>query len=115
VFLLVACVAYAQKNDAVVGTWEGESICTVRPSPCHDEHVVYEIVDNKKLTLSADKVVNGQRENMGAFDCTFDGKDLRCPMKNGLWDFAVLGSELNGTLKLPDGTLYRKIHVVRKR
>ncbi|MBZ5571349.1 MAG: hypothetical protein LAO09_05655 [Acidobacteriia bacterium] len=20
----------------VLGTWEGESICTVRPSPCHD-------------------------------------------------------------------------------
>jgi hypothetical protein len=32
----------------VVGTWEGESICQVANSPCHDEHVIYEIAEEKE-------------------------------------------------------------------
>ena len=36
--------AYAQKDSSgVLGKWKGESLCTVKPSACHDEVVVYDI------------------------------------------------------------------------
>src|ERR1051326_8558828 len=78
VVVLGFCVGVAaQENPAdVVGTWEGESICTVHPSACHDEHVIYDIkqTDNGRFSMSADKVVNGERQNMGDLECSFEGR-----------------------------------------
>ena len=31
----------------ILGTWEGESKCTIPDSPCHDEYVIYEIAPDK--------------------------------------------------------------------
>src|ERR1051326_301967 len=107
----------AQGNPSdVTGTWEGESICTVRPSACHDEHVIYEIKagSEKKFTMSADKVVNGERQNMGVLDCSYDGKTLSCPFAKGVWAFAVNGTKMTGTLKLTDGALFRKVDVTKR-
>jgi hypothetical protein len=47
---LIALVALSQRAVAqrttaaasAIGVWRGTSICPVRPSPCHDEVVVYE-------------------------------------------------------------------------
>ena len=109
------CAAQSRKAD-VIGTWEGESICTVRPSACHDEHVIYEIIEagKDKLKMSADKVVNGERQSMGALDCSYDGKTLNCPFAKGVWAFDVNGTKMTGTLKLTDGTLFRKVDVKKK-
>jgi hypothetical protein len=107
----------AQGNPAdVVGTWEGESICTVRPSACHDEHVIYDIkqTDHGRFSMSADKVVNGERQNMGDLECTYDGKTVSCPFAKGVWSFEVSGTKMSGTLKLTDGTLFRKVQVTKK-
>lgn len=111
-----ALAAQAGKPADVLGTWEGESICTVRPSACHDEHVIYEITQapDHKLKMSADKVVNGERQNMGDLDCSYDGKTLSCPFARGVWAFDVSGSKMKGTLKLTDGTLFRKVDVKKK-
>lgn len=57
-------VAYAQAPAAgtnPVGVWRGTSLCTVRPSPCHDEVVVYYITranGSDSLTLDARKIVD---------------------------------------------------------
>jgi hypothetical protein len=114
----VCAIAFAQSGNVkdVIGTWEGESICTVHPSACHDEHVIYEISDagKAKLKMSADKVVNGERQNMGDLACTYDGKTLSCPFAKGLWAFEVKGAKMAGTLKLTDGTLFRKVSVNKK-
>ena len=112
------CAGLAAQGDLsdVIGTWEGESICTVRPSACHDEHVIYEIKagSEKKFTMSADKVVNGERQNMGDLDCSYDGKILSCPFAKGVWAFEISGTKMKGTLKLMDGTLFRKVEVGKK-
>ena len=108
----------AQGSPAdVLGTWEGESICTVRPSACHDEHVIYDVkqADKGRYSMSADKVVNGERQNMGDLECTYDGKTLSCPFAKGVWAFSVTGGKLKGTLKLTDGTLFRNVEASRKR
>jgi hypothetical protein len=103
-------------SDNISGNWEGESICTVRPSPCNDEHVIYHVTVPDKsgnVKMQADKIVNGQPEFMGAFDCNYDqaAAKLTCPMGNGKWEFAVTSTTMAGTLKLPDGTLYRNVSV----
>lgn len=118
--LLLSCTyaPTAIAGDGIAGDWTGESICTVRPSPCNDEHVIYHISEpdaEGKLKLRADKLVNGKPEEMGTLDCTYEAKSshLNCQMKNGVWDFNVAGKKMTGTLKLADGTLYRRISVTR--
>lgn len=103
----------------IAGIWTGESICTIKDSPCHDEQVIYRISSPDaagKLTIQADKVVNGKPEAMGTLDCTFDEKasKLACPMKNGNWEFVVSGTKMTGSLKLSDGRLYRNVSVTKQ-
>jgi hypothetical protein len=113
----IACHAASRADtDGIGGDWRGESICTVHPSSCHDEHVIYHITEPDsagKLQINADKIVDGKPEFMGTIDCTFDRQhsSIACTMKQGIWAFAVAGSNMTGTLKLPDGTLFRRISV----
>ena len=106
----------AQAPNDLTGNWEGESLCTVPNSPCHNEHVVYRISRDKtapgNYTIGADKIVNGKPEFMGDLHCRYDlpKSSLKC-LKPGIWDFTIAGDKMTGTLKLDDGTLYRKISV----
>jgi hypothetical protein len=114
-----ACGAATIDADGLAGDWTGESICTVHPSPCHDEQVIYHITEPDsagKLQINADKIVDGKPESMGTLDCTFDKERsvIACPMSQGLWEFTVNGQTMNGTLKSPDGKLYRKVSVKKK-
>jgi len=100
------------------GTWTGESICMVKDSPCHDEKVIYHITEpdaSGKLQIQADKVVNGKAEGMGTLDCSFDKKSsaITCSMKNGLWEFSVNGNKIEGTLKHPDGSIFRRVNLTK--
>ena len=113
--------AYAQKDSSgVVGKWKGESLCTVKPSACHDEVVVYDISapPEKKgaLVWKADKIVNGEQQNMGTLDCTYAAasRTMTCDMPGkGVWSLTVEGDAMTGTLRLSDGTLFRKVSVKR--
>jgi hypothetical protein len=109
--------------SGVVGTWEGESRCTIPTSPCHDEHVIYQIAADKsgpaKVRLDAYKVVEGQQEFMGTLDCTYrPGEILSCTgntSKKDLWEFRISRDRMIGSLMVGDQrTLYRRIGV-RKR
>ena len=120
IFALLVCGGLASPTIGdVAGNWEGESICTVPGSPCHDEHVVYRISEQKeapgKYTIAADKIVNGEPVAMGDLHCSFDPvkANLRCTTP-GTWEFQVAGDAMTGTLKLDDGTLYRKISLRRQ-
>ena len=118
-FLGIALQAFAQAPKDLSGNWEGESLCTVANSPCHSEHVVYRISLDKgssdHYTIGGDKVVNGKQEWMGDLHCVYTQSEanLKC-VKPGAWEFKVDGDTMTGTLKLDDGTLYRKISVKRK-
>jgi hypothetical protein len=121
--LLLLPVAAQASGDmrAVLGDWEGESLCTIKESPCHDEHVIYHISpdskDAAKLELSANKVVNGEELYMGSLECTYTAskQELACHYKkDDRWEFKVLGDTMAGTLTVPENKLYRKISVRRK-
>jgi hypothetical protein len=106
---------------AVIGTWEGESKCTVPDSPCHDEHVVYRIAADKKnparLTIDADKIVNGSPQFMGTVFCQYHANEanLSCTAntdKNDDWEFHISANIMTGTLTLgPEKQFFRRINV----
>jgi hypothetical protein len=103
----------------LLGNWTGTSLCQVKPSPCHDETVIYRITKAKKpgtVVLQMDKIVDGKAEFMVTLDFTYDKETgaLRGEMKNGLWDFKVKGNQIEGTLLLPDKTVYRVVSVKRQ-
>ena len=109
----------------VLGDWEGESVCVDKNRPaCHDEQVVYHVVKKEgapdTVTVAADKIVGGQPEQMYVLDFKYD--DAKGTLKGefnrngtrGVFEYAVKGDEMDGTLKTPPaGTLVRRIKVKR--
>ena len=120
-WMVAANAAAAQKtNETVLGKWEGESLCTVKPSACHDETVVYEFSaagDSKDhVVVNADKIVDGKALNMGTLDCKYadDRHTITCDLPGrGVWRFTADGDAMTGTLKLSDGTVFRKVTAKR--
>jgi hypothetical protein len=110
-------------SSEILGTWEGGSKCTIPDSPCHDEHVIYEISPEKDKPASAPlkmdgyKVVNGERIFMGTLHCDYDSarKNLSCTSRGKNfddWQYTLSGFTLQGTLTTDAGkTLYRRITV----
>ncbi|PYT73306.1 MAG: hypothetical protein DMG41_18030 [Acidobacteria bacterium] len=87
-------------------------------SPCHDEHVIYEIAADKTvpsgLKMDGYKVVNGERVFMGTLRCEYEApkKTLRCTSRrkdSGDWEYTLSGDTLEGTLTINGKTRYRKI------
>ena len=104
---------------SAVGVWHGTSLCLVRPSPCHDEVVVYRITRLKasdSLSLDARKIVNAREEEMGVLSCALGarGRSITCTMRNGVWHFTVRGDSLVGELRLPDSTKFRDVRTARQ-
>lgn len=103
-----------------VGVWRGTSLCTVRPSSCNDEIVVYRITRvnaSDSLSIDARKIVNGQEDRMGVIGCrdAVSGSQVTCTMKNGVWHFTIRGDSLVGELRQPDNTKYRDVRTARSR
>ena len=120
--LLLPALAQSTKQlAAVLGSWEGESKCTIRDSPCHDEQVLYQISADRKdpdhLKLDAYKIVDANPDFMGTLECEFRPKQqsLSCTgntSKQDDWEFHIFADSLTGTLKIEGGKLYRiiKLH-----
>lgn len=124
----IICDASGQPGDdgsSLVGNWTGESICTGAFPACHDEKVIYRIPKapdrSGKVTITADKIVNGKPETMGVLDFNYDGdKDtLVCEFTrgttHGLWEFKVKEDTMEGTLVvLPAKTLARRVKLKKE-
>jgi hypothetical protein len=108
----------------LAGEWSGESVCADREKfpACNDERVIYRVAPAPgrpdTLTITMDKVVNGKPETMAVFDFAYDARartlsaEFTRNNRRGVWEFAVKGDLLEGTLTtLPDRTLVRRIRV----
>jgi hypothetical protein len=127
IVLAAACLlargAFAQDAAAKsnpVGDWRGTSVCTVRPSACNDENVVYRIMRvnaSDSLTIDARRIVNGKEVEMGVIGCrsAASGAQVTCAMPNGVWHFTIRGDSLVGELRLPDNSKFRDIKASRSR
>jgi len=108
----------------VIGTWQGDSTCTVPASPCHDEQALYRVKPDKndpdKLQMEMFKVVNKRPEFMGDLSCQYAAEDkvLACTgntPKRDLWTFHLTDSGMEGTLTVgKEKSLYRKITLQKK-
>jgi hypothetical protein len=108
------------ESSGIVGDWSGDSICQVPGSACKNEKVVYHISMSKeagKVTVSADKIVDGYPVNMGTIDFDYDQQKgtLVNSSNRGVWRFKVHGTAMDGTLTLPDATVYRKISLSKQK
>ena len=112
-----ACSLWAS-DKAVLGSWEGDSKCMIADSPCHDEHVLYQITADRKnpfqLNLDAYKVIEGNPEFIGTLACQFESRAgvLSCTSstkEKDDWEFHVIGDSMSGRLMINAGkTLYRR-------
>jgi len=101
-----------------VGAWRGTSACTVRPSACKDEIVVYRVTRvnaTDSLTIDASKIVNGQEDDMGVIGCrsTASGAQLTCAIPTGVWHFTIRGDSLIGELRSRDNRKFRDVRTAR--
>ncbi len=100
--------------EQILGRWKGTSICTKIPDneACKDEVVVYEFTRVPKnadaVHIKADKIVNGEQQNMGEFDMNYSPANKRWEYEfktrvHAMWTFSASGKELTGTLyRLPE-------------
>jgi len=119
VFLFAAAAA-----DRVAGTWEGTSLCQMKPSPCHDEHVIYRIKKTapRGYRIEAFKVVGGQEQYMGPLDMRLDASGHHLDGSNtdrsGVvhpWLFIVNGTHMSGkALNGPGGQVFRLIEIDKR-
>jgi hypothetical protein len=103
------------EESALLGDWRGESICVVRESACHDEDSLYHVTKLAakpgRVSMKLDKIVNGKPVTMGVMDCSYSAakQSLTCEFPRGVMRFKVDNNKMEGTMTLPDGTLWRKI------
>ena len=120
--IAAAFLLAAASSDLIVGTWEGTSLCQVKPSPCHDEHVVYHISSLAKggYQIAGYKVVGGQEQFMGNVDIALDrnngnlsGSTIDRSGRSSSWNFVRQGNHMSGRLT-SDGALFRLIEVTKR-
>lgn len=118
--LLAALVAGAPQQ-VIDGVWKGTSLCQVKPSPCHDETVVYRVKESgpESHRMAAYKIVAGKEDWMGDLVGYFTGPDtFKATSEDrqhrvSTWTFTITGDHMSGRLTLDDGTLYRLVEVDR--
>jgi hypothetical protein len=124
-----ACAQNKTVDDSqLFGDWSGESKCVGSNQYCHDEVVVYHISrsknDPKKITIDADKIIDGKPDFMGSFECDYDAakqtltSEFTIPRTGGkgLWLFHIDGDKIDGTLTVfPENEVGRRVKVTKNK
>ena len=103
----------------VTGAWRGTSECVQEDSACRDEVNVYRFSEISgqpgKFTGAGSKIVDGKEIQIGTLEWTYDPDKhaLESQSLHGTFRLIVDGNSMEGTLRLPDNTLYRRIHLRR--
>jgi hypothetical protein len=120
--MLSSAPSSSSETNVVLGTWEGESKCTVPDSPCRDEHVIYEFKRDgeTKLALDGYKVVNGEKQFMGTLSCKLpQNHEMSCTIPGGKrlndWVFKFEDKRMTGTLYVDkERTVFRRVNVAKR-
>jgi hypothetical protein len=122
--IFAALLLSVASTDPIAGTWEGTSLCHIKPSPCHDERVVYRIKSTGAghYRIDAYKVVAGQEQFMGPLDVRLQasGRELAGSNRDrsGVdhpWLFTIAGKHMSGkALTAPGGQVYRLIEITKR-
>jgi hypothetical protein len=116
--LAALLLAMSADINALLGEWTGESKCIGTRPACVDEQNVYVITPphaGGAVFVTAYKIVNGQRIEMGASDFQYDDGahslfyEFTAGTTHGRWEFVVTITKMDGTLTLlPDRTIVRR-------
>ena len=119
-FLLLVAAA----SDPIAGVWTGTSLCQIKPSPCHDEQVVYRIANTgpRRYRIEAYKIVAGKEDYMGPLDMALDASGIHLTGSNrdrgGVehpWLFTVRGNHMSGEARTrPGGAVFRLIELSKR-
>ncbi len=102
-------------DSGLVGDWRGDSTCVVRESACHDEDSLYHVskLADKPgwFSMKLDKMVDGKPVTMGTVECSYDSakRGLTCEFARGVFHLTLQDDKMTGTMKLTDGTLWRRL------
>ena len=105
----------AGEERKLEGTWRGDSLCVEKGTGCHDEVAVYRIttIPGKRgyLVVTGGKVVDGKEIVMGSGEWRYDSakRTLTVELPRGVITLKLDGDKLEGTFKLPDKTVLRRI------
>jgi hypothetical protein len=85
-----------------------------------DETVVWHVSKSDapgKVSVVAEKIVNGRVIPMGRLEFIFDraAQSITCQIKPGVWRLKVVGNKLEGTLTDHDRTVLRRVSLTRAR
>jgi hypothetical protein len=119
ILIFVSFFGFSQTPTEIAGVWQGNSICQIKPSGCHDEFVVYHVKKKEKAneySVIMNKIVNGAEEDMGILEAIYDptthvleGKDVKFGTH---WKFTEKNNVLEGVLfGKDDKQIFRKIKV----
>ena len=99
----------------IAGVWRGNSVCTVKGSPCHEEVNVYRFSSvagrPNAFSVTASKVVDGKEIVMGSGEWKFDDEGRVLKSEAPMIRLVVTGDQMVGTLTLPSGAVYRRIYL----
>jgi hypothetical protein len=127
--LLTAClvvvaepwVASAQDAPQIAGIWRGNAVCAVPNSPCRSEVNVYRFSEMpgqpNRFLCTGSKIVDGKEIVMGSGEWTYDSSMhlLQTVTATPMIRLTLDHDSLDGALTLPDGTIYRRIHLKKSR
>lgn len=119
--------AQATRAGAIIGSWHGTSTCVRAPwnAACHDEVTEYDFIpasaDSTRATVHAFKLVQGQRDSMGALPVAFApvtqewNAQITTRRGDARWTFRLHGDTLLAELFVsPDMRIARHVVAVRR-
>ena len=121
VSLLLLPVALAQGTPQIAGTWRGNSVCVVATTACRDEVNVYRFSEiagkANRFLCTGSKILDGKEIVMGSGEWTYISSQhlLQTVTSNPRIRLTLDRANLDGALSLPDGTIYRRIHLKKSR
>jgi hypothetical protein len=110
--------AAADSRAKIEGVWRGNSVCEDKKSACHDEVNVYRFAaitgKANAFTVTASKVVGGKEIVMGSGEWKYDEEAKAVTCEKPAIRMVIDGKKMEGALKLDNGTVYRRIFLIKE-
>ena len=111
--------AAGSADAQISGVWRGTSECQVKDSACRDEANVYRISAAQEpgwFTVVGAKIIDGREIVMGTSDWHYEAgaHTLSTQGPYGTFRLTIAGKSMEGSLTLPDQTLFRRIHLEKE-
>lgn len=123
--IALALLLAATRADPFVGTWEGTSLCQVRPSACRDEHVIYRVsaLGPGRYHFVMTKLIAGKEQPMADLDlatskldrAAISGTTFDRAGRPATWTFTPRRNHMSGSATVgPQAQIFRVIQLTKR-